>query len=98
MIVKKLDLSSLSSVRSFAEDINKTEGKLDVLIHNAGVAYTFEKVVTKDGLDMTMATNHFGPFLLTHLLIGIMHSTFTYENFELIDIFFKKSFLEFQIC
>ncbi|KAK6621981.1 hypothetical protein RUM44_001788 [Polyplax serrata] len=71
VLVKKLDLSSLDSVRSFAADINKTETKLDVLIHNAGVAYTFQKVVTKDGLDMTMGTNHFGPFLLTHLLIGI---------------------------
>lgn len=68
--MKKLDLSSFESIREFAADIYKTETKLDVLIHNAGVAYTFEKVVTKDGLDMTMGTNHFGPFLLTHLLIG----------------------------
>jgi len=57
-------------VRSFAADVIKTENRLDVLIHNAGVAYTFEKIVSKDGLDMTQATNHFGPFLLTHLLIG----------------------------
>jgi len=72
VIVKKLDLSSLDSVREFAADINKNENRLDVLIHNAGVAYTFEKVVTKDGLDMTMGTNHFGPFLLTHLLIDLL--------------------------
>lgn len=70
MIVKKLDLSSLESIREFAADVNRTESRLDVLIHNAGCAYTFEKVVTKDGLDMTLGTNHFGPFLLTHLLIG----------------------------
>lgn len=60
----------MASVREFAENIKKSETRLDILIHNAGVAYTFEKVVSKDGLDMTMATNHFGPFLLTHLLAG----------------------------
>lgn len=73
MTVKKLDLSSLDSVRKFAADINKTETKLDVLIHNAGVAFTFKKCVTEDGLETTMATNHFGPFLLTHLLIGVFN-------------------------
>lgn len=70
MIVKKLDLSSLKSVREFANDINRTVTKVDVLVHNAGMAYTFGPKTTEDGLELTMATNHFGPFLLTHLLIG----------------------------
>lgn len=70
IIVRKLDLSSLQSVREFAQQINNEETKLDVLIHNAGTAQSFKKLVTEDGLEMTMATNHFGPFLLTHLLIG----------------------------
>lgn len=70
VIVKKLDLSSLKSVREFAADIVKTEPKIDVLIHNAGMANMFSKQTTEDGLEITMATNQFGPFLLTHLLIG----------------------------
>lgn len=70
IIVKKLDLSSLKSVREFAKEINTEEDRLDVLIHNAGTAETFRKKVTEDGIEMTMATNHYGPFLLTHLLIG----------------------------
>lgn len=68
--MKKLDLSSQKSIREFAADILKTESRLDVLIHNAGTAESRTKV-TEDGLELTMATNHFGPFLLTHLLIGI---------------------------
>ncbi|XP_022918205.2 retinol dehydrogenase 14 [Onthophagus taurus] len=71
IIVKKLDISSLKSVREFAKDINSTENRLDVLIHNAGTAESKIKV-TEDGLELTMATNHFGPFLLTHLLIDLL--------------------------
>lgn len=72
VLVKKLDLSSFASIRTFAEDINKTEKKLDVLIHNAGYAETFKKNVSEDGIELTMATNHYGPFLLTHLLINLL--------------------------
>ncbi|XP_041985168.1 retinol dehydrogenase 14 [Aricia agestis] len=72
VFVKKLDLSSFASIRSFADDINKTEPKLDVLIHNAGYANTFKKLQSEDGIELTMATNHYGPFLLTHLLIDLL--------------------------
>ncbi|XP_019881858.1 retinol dehydrogenase 14 [Aethina tumida] len=71
IIVKKLDVSSLKSVREFAADVNRTEQRLDVLIHNAGTAENKIKL-TEDGLETTMATNHFGPFLLTHLLIDLL--------------------------
>jgi NAD(P)-dependent dehydrogenase (short-subunit alcohol dehydrogenase family) len=70
--VKKLDLSSQKSVREFAADIIKSEKKIDVLIHNAGYANTFAKGKSVDGIEMTMATNHYGPFLLTHLLIDLL--------------------------
>ncbi|KAG5670057.1 hypothetical protein PVAND_000343 [Polypedilum vanderplanki] len=72
VIVKKLDLSSFKSVRDFADDIIKSESKIDVLIHNAGYANSFEKKKSADGIEMTMATNHYGPFLLTHLLIDLL--------------------------
>lgn len=72
VLVKKLDLSSFASIRTFAEDIIKTEKKLDVLIHNAGYAETFKKNISEDGIELTMATNHYGPFLLTHLLIDLL--------------------------
>ncbi|XP_063992555.1 retinol dehydrogenase 14 isoform X1 [Diachasmimorpha longicaudata] len=72
IIVRKLDLSSLKSVREFAGVINREERRLDVLIHNAGTAEVFRKKLTEDGLEATMATNQYGPFLLTHLLIDLM--------------------------
>lgn len=70
--VRKLDLSSLQSVREFARQINQEESRLDVLIHNAGTAEFLKKKVTDEGLEATMATNQFGPFLLTHLLIDLL--------------------------
>lgn len=72
VILKKLDLSSFKSIRELADDINSTESKIDVLIHNAGYANTFEKRKSVEGLEYTMASNHYGPFLLTHLLINAL--------------------------
>lgn len=71
IIVKKLDLSSQKSIREFAADLIKTEPKLNVLVHNAGTAEK-KTQVTEDGIELTMATNHYGPFLLTHLLIDLL--------------------------
>ena len=70
LIVKHLDLASLKSVRQFAEEIHSTEERLDALINNAGLSYPGPRKTTEDGLEYNMACNHFGHFLLTHLLLG----------------------------
>lgn len=69
VIVKHLDLGSFKSVRQFAEDILKSESRLDILINNAGCAL-FGKSYTEDGNECQMQSNHFGHFLLTNLLLG----------------------------
>lgn len=65
-------MSSQKSIREFAADIIKTEPKLDVLIHNAGMALAIKGAQSEDGIELTMATNHYGPYLLTHLLIDLL--------------------------
>ncbi|WP_370968368.1 SDR family NAD(P)-dependent oxidoreductase [Amycolatopsis sp. cg9] len=63
--VRRLDLADLASVREFA---GGWSGALDVLINNAGVmAVPYAK--TADGFETHMGVNHFGPFLLTNLLL-----------------------------
>ena len=62
-----VDLSDFAKVRRAAE-VAARFGPLDVLVNNAGVMATPEQR-TVDGLDLQMATNHFGPFLLTGLLL-----------------------------
>ncbi|XP_039272891.2 retinol dehydrogenase 14-like [Styela clava] len=71
IIVKQLDLSSMESIRVFADDINKTESKLDVLINNAGVMMCPQSK-TKDGFEMQFGVNHLGHFLLTNLLLDLI--------------------------
>lgn len=72
VVVLKLDLSSFASIREFAAEVIKTERKIDVLVHNAGISEIFKRKISVDGIELTMATNHYGPFLLTHLLINLM--------------------------
>lgn len=69
IIVKHLNLTRLSSVRKFAEEIKKEETKIDILINNAGIGLS-TGISTEDGVDILMMTNHFGHFLLFHLLMG----------------------------
>ena len=62
-----VDLSDLASVRTAAEQAREV-GPLHLLVNNAGImASPFRR--TADGLESQMATNHFGPFLLTGLLL-----------------------------
>ncbi len=63
--VAELDVSDLESVRHFAAELSIR--KVDVLVHNAGVL-PYERTLTRDGYELTLATNVLGPFLLTALL------------------------------
>jgi len=67
LTVETLDLASFESIRNFAKRVDLSKG-LDILVNNAGMAN--ENIgKTKDGLCIIMGTNHFGPFLLTQLLL-----------------------------
>jgi len=60
-----VDMSHLDAVCVFAERF--APARVDVLIHNAGVLPDTRQE-TPEGLELTLATNVIGPFLLTHLL------------------------------
>ncbi len=62
-----VDLADLGSVRRAGDQASRL-GPIDVLVNNAGImAVPLRR--TPDGLESQMATNHFGPFLLTGLLL-----------------------------
>ncbi|XP_030625980.1 retinol dehydrogenase 11 [Chanos chanos] len=69
--LKLLDTSSLDSVRKFAAQILQEEKQLHILVNNAG-ASGLPRALTADGIEVSFATNHVGPFLLTNLLLDLL--------------------------
>jgi NAD(P)-dependent dehydrogenase (short-subunit alcohol dehydrogenase family) len=70
-----LDLIDQTSIASFAEVFNSRHETLDILMNNAGVVNLEQLSHSSDGLEMHMATNHFGHFALTaQLLPAILKS------------------------
>jgi NAD(P)-dependent dehydrogenase (short-subunit alcohol dehydrogenase family) len=67
------DLSVQAEVRQAAADIKARYDAIDVLVNNAGSAFG-ERVQSADGLELTWATNHLAPFLLTELLLPLLIS------------------------
>ncbi|KAL4920499.1 hypothetical protein BDW62DRAFT_208986 [Aspergillus aurantiobrunneus] len=67
-----IELDDFDSVRTAALNIQRlVEGKVDVLINNAGVmAIPWAK--NKTGIEKTFAINHLGHFLLTGLLMPLI--------------------------
>ncbi|WP_337267410.1 SDR family oxidoreductase [Oryzifoliimicrobium ureilyticus] len=60
-----LDLADLSSVASFARQMEEEKGSLDLLVNNAGVMLPPERQETKDGFELQLGTNYLGHFALT---------------------------------
>lgn len=74
LVVYKLNLASLASVRECAKKLNRNESQIHLLINNAGVMMCpFEK--TEDGYEMQLQSNHLGHFLLTLLLLPKIRSS-----------------------
>mmetsp|Transcript_24230 Transcript_24230/g.23296 ORF Transcript_24230/g.23296 Transcript_24230/m.23296 type:complete len:339 (+) Transcript_24230:136-1152(+) len=72
----KLDLSSFAEVKKFANAFSSKELDVDMLILNAGIV-TEEFILSTDGLETQIATNHFGNFLLVKLLWPIIEKSKT---------------------
>ncbi|XP_019879193.2 retinol dehydrogenase 11 [Aethina tumida] len=72
VIVKIIDMENLDSVRAFAKDINTTVNKLDILVNNAGAGIMKDERIGLKKLQKTILINHYGPFLLTNLLLNLL--------------------------
>ena len=70
--IVELDMASLASVRRAAEELLEQGQPLDVLLNNAGVV-NLKRKETVDGYEETLAVNHFAPFLLTGMLLPLLH-------------------------
>lgn len=96
--VMGIDLSDLSSVRRFADEVKARFSRLDLLMNNAG---TLEAGLhkTKDNLEQTVGVNYVGPYLLTRLLLPLMGEgsrivnmvslTYRYGSLDFPDFFLR---------
>jgi len=71
IFVVRCDVSDMQSVREAAEELKAKLFGINILINNAGSAFT-EKQLSKDGFEMTFALNHLGHFLLTTSLMPLL--------------------------
>ncbi|KZV77093.1 NAD-P-binding protein [Peniophora sp. CONT] len=70
----QVDMSSMHSVQRLAEEFLKRETRLDVLLHNAGrLLEGYE--LSEDGIELCVATNHLGVFVLTQALLPTLKAT-----------------------
>src|SRR4051812_33293560 len=65
------DFASLDEVRALAADVARRHPRLDALVNNAGI-YATDHALSADGIELTLAVNHFALFALTHLLIDAL--------------------------
>jgi NAD(P)-dependent dehydrogenase (short-subunit alcohol dehydrogenase family) len=74
LYLAKLDLAEFDSVREFGEHLRQRygTGSLDLLVNNAGIMALPKRTMNSQGLELQIATNYFGPFLLTALLFPLM--------------------------
>jgi NAD(P)-dependent dehydrogenase (short-subunit alcohol dehydrogenase family) len=72
--VLPLDLSSLKSVRAFADNVKLQLGsaKIDVLVLNAAIQASDNKQLNEEGFELTFATNHLAHYLLARLFLPNM--------------------------
>lgn len=91
----KLDLSSLTEVKKFADEFKKHYHTLNLLINNAGVMMSPYKV-TEDNFENQIATNYMGHFALTGLLVPMLTSSSGSRIVSLSSLSYKWSEIQFD--
>ncbi|MHA1728719.1 MAG: SDR family NAD(P)-dependent oxidoreductase [Promethearchaeota archaeon] len=65
------DLASFSQIHDISDQLHKRFDHLDVLVNNAGVNF-WEKTVSVDGFERTLAVNYLAPYILTLLVLDLL--------------------------
>lgn len=66
-----VNLASLSSTASFANELLQRGEAITLLMNNAGTMET-KRCITEDGLERTVSVNYVAPYLLTRKLLPLM--------------------------
>lgn len=74
------DLADWEQTSKIAFDISSKTDRLDILINNAGRGIMTYQLSKHNGVDLHMATNHFGHVVLTSHLLPLLKSTASNGN------------------
>ena len=77
--VLELDLNSLSSIKSFSENVRSHGFRVNKLLNNAGIICR-DFSINEDGFETTLAVNYIGPLYLSRLMIPLMEDEFDIVN------------------
>ena len=72
--IRLADFASLQQVNSLADSIIAAYPRVELLVNNAG-AYYSTRQLSVDGYELTWATNHLAPFLLTLRLLPLLRAS-----------------------
>tara|TARA_Y100001968_G_scaffold74550_4_gene65982 strand:- start:834 stop:1841 length:1008 start_codon:yes stop_codon:yes gene_type:complete len=77
LFVPCLDLSKISSINSFVNQLKKSFDVIDSLVLNAGMQYTGSNLPrwSFEGIELTFAVNHLSHQYLTQLLIQLLYKS-----------------------
>lgn len=73
--VIRMDLAEQASVRKAAKELLKQVLRIDALLCNAAIAQVPKQVITVDGFESQLGTNHYGNFLLQGLLYPLIEKS-----------------------
>ena len=68
----ELDLARFDAIHAFAKDLSARHEQIDVLLNNAGIMGN-PYGLTPEGFELHFGVNHLGPFVLTNLLLPMLH-------------------------
>jgi NAD(P)-dependent dehydrogenase (short-subunit alcohol dehydrogenase family) len=89
------DFASFAAVRSMAAELESRQQPIDALINNAGV-YMKRRELSADGIELTLAVNHFAHVLLTHLLLAGEAGKVLQRIVNVSSIAHNRAFLDLQ--
>ena len=89
------DMSSMKAVKALAIKIQRSYDTIDILLNNAG-AYFSQFKLTDDGIENTIALNHFAYFYFTELLLDMVKSDLCGRVINVASTAHKGAKLEFN--
>ena len=89
----------LEKVKHAAVEAKERFGKIDILLNNAGIMNVPKKQLSPQGLEAQIATNHFGHFLFTELLLDHLNDGGRIVNVSSCYSYYansKQGFIDFE--